>query len=314
MNGEKKIFYNHCVKSVHIRSSSGPHFPAFGLNTERYEVSLRIQCKYGKIQTRITLNTNTFHAVNISLGYYVGGKFLSSTEKKISVKWFIKIINCGTPTYSRDENLSGLTLLANSVRQGFDIRTVSKAKSLISVIPLNNVRISLNTVYGQNVDAFSKEISENQVIYKSNAFRVFTMFSSKNTITREYWDLVTHRSHGYSKKTFNVDWFADTQWKQVYAHTKSGFPLCGSLDELLSAILDGRRVRFQLPDSSVYTAEADNLHIRNGHVTAQALKLVGEKGETDFDKKGISEWLMVSTTGIFYVLALCEKCAYSELF
>ena len=309
--GKKKIFYNHCVKSVHIRSYSGPHFPAFGLNKERYEVSLRIQCKYGKIPTKITPNTNTFHAVNISLGYYVGGKFLSSTEKKISVKWFIKIINCGTPTYSHDENLSGLTLLANSVRQGFDVRTVSKAKSLISVIPLNNVRISLNTVYGQNVDAFSKEISENQVIFKSNAFRVFTMFSSKNTITREYWDLVTHRSHGYSKKTFNVDWFADTQWKQVYAHTKSGFPLCGSLDELLSAILDGRRVRFQLPDSSVYTAEAD---IRNGHVTAQALKLVGEKGETDFDKKGISEWLMVSTTGIFYVLTLCEKCAYSELF
>ena len=25
----------HCVKSAHIRSFSGPHFPAFGLNTER---------------------------------------------------------------------------------------------------------------------------------------------------------------------------------------------------------------------------------------------------------------------------------------
>ena len=26
----------HCVKSVRIRSYSGPDFPAFGLNTERY--------------------------------------------------------------------------------------------------------------------------------------------------------------------------------------------------------------------------------------------------------------------------------------
>ena len=26
----------HCVKSVRIRSYSGPYFPAFGLNTERY--------------------------------------------------------------------------------------------------------------------------------------------------------------------------------------------------------------------------------------------------------------------------------------
>ena len=43
----------HCVKSVRIRSYSDPHFPAFGLNTERY----------GKMWTRITPNTNTFYAV-----------------------------------------------------------------------------------------------------------------------------------------------------------------------------------------------------------------------------------------------------------
>ena len=31
---------------------SGPYFPAFGLNTERYGVSLRIQSECGKIRTR----------------------------------------------------------------------------------------------------------------------------------------------------------------------------------------------------------------------------------------------------------------------
>ena len=30
----------------------GPYFPAFGLNTERYEVSVRIQSECGEIQTR----------------------------------------------------------------------------------------------------------------------------------------------------------------------------------------------------------------------------------------------------------------------
>ena len=53
----------HCIKSVRIRSRSGPHFPTFGLNTERYAISLRIQSECGKIRTRITPNTNTFHAV-----------------------------------------------------------------------------------------------------------------------------------------------------------------------------------------------------------------------------------------------------------
>ena len=53
----------HCVKSVRIRSYSGPNFPAFGLNTKRYYVSLRIQSKCWKMRTRITPKTDTFYAV-----------------------------------------------------------------------------------------------------------------------------------------------------------------------------------------------------------------------------------------------------------
>ena len=60
---------NHCVKSVCIRSYSGPHFPAFGLNTEIYSVSLRIQSKCGKIRTTKPPNTDTFLAVNIITSY-----------------------------------------------------------------------------------------------------------------------------------------------------------------------------------------------------------------------------------------------------
>ena len=52
---------SHCVKSVGIRSYSGPYFTKFGLNTERYGVYLRIQSECGKMQTRITPNTNTFY-------------------------------------------------------------------------------------------------------------------------------------------------------------------------------------------------------------------------------------------------------------
>ena len=52
--------FSHCVKSVRIPSYSGPHFPAFGLNT------LRIQSACGEIWTRITPNTDTFHAASLS--------------------------------------------------------------------------------------------------------------------------------------------------------------------------------------------------------------------------------------------------------
>ena len=59
--------HNHCVKSVGIRSFSGPYLPAFGLNTERYKVSVHIQAECWKIWTRKCLNTDSFHAVKFYL-------------------------------------------------------------------------------------------------------------------------------------------------------------------------------------------------------------------------------------------------------
>ena len=53
----------HCLKSVLIRSFSGPYFHTFGLYTERHSVSLRIQPECGKIRTKKTPNTDTFHTV-----------------------------------------------------------------------------------------------------------------------------------------------------------------------------------------------------------------------------------------------------------
>ena len=57
-------------KSVRIRSYSGPHFSAFGLNTERYSVSLHIQSKCGKMRTIKTPNTDLFYAVKANTVTY----------------------------------------------------------------------------------------------------------------------------------------------------------------------------------------------------------------------------------------------------
>ena len=53
------------MKNALIRSYSDPHFLAFGLNTKKHGVSLRIQSKCGKMQTRTTPNVETFYAVLI---------------------------------------------------------------------------------------------------------------------------------------------------------------------------------------------------------------------------------------------------------
>ena len=100
--------YLHFVKSVPIRSFSGPYFPVFGLNAERYGVSLRIQSKCGKMRTRKTPNTDTFHAVWIELGifrvnnrrllnYAVWINFMKNVSRKVPRRLLWKpVVFCDT--------------------------------------------------------------------------------------------------------------------------------------------------------------------------------------------------------------------------
>ena len=57
------------MKSVRIRNSSGPYFPAFGLYTTIWPVSLRIHSKCGSIRTWKSPNADTFHEMYIMLFY-----------------------------------------------------------------------------------------------------------------------------------------------------------------------------------------------------------------------------------------------------
>ena len=92
----QKFSIFHCVKSVRIRSCSGPYFSAFGLNTERYRVfvfsqnigiqNMRIQSECGKMQTRITPDRGTFYAL-----FKV--TFLKQKQKSMTKKTEVSLIS-----------------------------------------------------------------------------------------------------------------------------------------------------------------------------------------------------------------------------
>ena len=67
----QKSFKATAVTIYYVKSFSGPYFPAFGLNTERYSVSLRNQSECGKIRTRNTCQKN-----------FEYGHFLRSDQNK----------------------------------------------------------------------------------------------------------------------------------------------------------------------------------------------------------------------------------------
>ena len=72
-----------CVKSVRSRSYSGPHFPAFRPNKERYSIYLRIQSECWKMRTRITRNTEIFMQPHMENLYLLLFEFLKSSLNKV---------------------------------------------------------------------------------------------------------------------------------------------------------------------------------------------------------------------------------------
>ena len=95
--GLKQFDKVHWAKSGRIRSFSCLYFPPFGLNTERYGVSLCIQSECGKIRTRNTPNTDTFHAVVIfpllsPVFWTISASHLNSLQITFSIGSSIKLL------------------------------------------------------------------------------------------------------------------------------------------------------------------------------------------------------------------------------
>ena len=60
-----------CPYSESFWSTLFPHFPAFGLNTESYSVSLLIQCEYGKCGKNADQNNSEFGHFLHDAGFHI---------------------------------------------------------------------------------------------------------------------------------------------------------------------------------------------------------------------------------------------------
>ena len=158
----------HCVKSVSIRSFSGPYFPAFGLNIERHSVSLHIQSRYGKIRTRKTPNTDTFHTV----------LFLTVRKKT-------KIRNVLANNMSMDINLSKAQWSKLIQSDGFLGKTLGNLGKKDFAVPLiKDVLLKLATKATSSVlDKFERKIC---VLGAARAGKRFTLF----IITEDMEDII----------------------------------------------------------------------------------------------------------------------------
>ena len=127
------VLRKNCPYSELSWSAFFPHFPAFGLNTKRYGVSLRIQSECGKMQkkrwTRITPNTDSFYACR-------NLKVFSKSEYKVdtSYNWHgnTSKLSCQNICVKQVRKDTQHTSLGNTAQKmNFSFKVFSVEKSLM---------------------------------------------------------------------------------------------------------------------------------------------------------------------------------------
>ena len=112
------LLHCHCVKSVQIRSFSGPYFPVFGLNTEIYSVSGNFsQCLFSnkvKYDAHSQIEKNCFqwelfemflvlHSLEIISKFFFLFSIIFCSEKFTKMGWFLRFtqptFTCSTPMF-----------------------------------------------------------------------------------------------------------------------------------------------------------------------------------------------------------------------
>ncbi|GFS16319.1 disintegrin and metalloproteinase domain-containing protein 10 [Elysia marginata] len=100
----------------------------------------------------------------------------------------------------------------------------------------------------------------------------------------------------------SLDWFVDPCWRRVYSHSETGARFKGTINDLITAIDQGHRVRVKVGGKVM---EARALRVTTGYVHAQLSDQIGQKGGIGEDKLDLTDeaywiWSFVDTNGGIY--------------
>ncbi|XP_052675053.1 uncharacterized protein LOC128156795 [Crassostrea angulata] len=245
------------------------------------------------------LNICTSGHVHVSRWYVGAHTDRGQTKLTYDITWFARSRNCqAKPVYcnlaSGWRKCGDVSLLANSVLNGASVKVLSPQNGYIT--SFTNIAVSGDrlSVAGQYPWHVSQSIVNNHAEFKSNVYWWATIWSTTGRLEMSRWNVGEHTSRGKNSMNTPMEWFVDDCWIQAYSHNRLGHKTDGSLDLLFGAVLAGRRVRVKIGS---YIVEADNLYVRNGHVSAQLLGQLSKSSIFDFQTDVYWYWQTASTTG-----------------
>ncbi|CAC5398771.1 unnamed protein product [Mytilus coruscus] len=241
--------------------------------------------------------------------WYVGSHAQPSTPEtkvKYGVRWFTRQLssdsNPQTPIFcnsdSGSDSCGNIKHLIRAVGNGAEIHVSHVNGKRAQTLEFSNIAYNKakTIVSGTHLWHVSQSIVANHIEFQQNAYWWFNLWSTDGTRDLSRWSVGEHTDRGHSNDRVSMKWFADTCWTLAYEHDKQGQAIDGSLEFLRSAILVGKRVRLVYSDNT-YGIEADQLVIRNGHVTAQVLGHVSKANLQKFQNNAYWYWQNVATTG-----------------
>ncbi|XP_076112585.1 uncharacterized protein LOC143080566 [Mytilus galloprovincialis] len=317
VTGSKETLRQDILSGAKVRISFGNYYAdtqfTYILNDEVCVQSLFHISKNGwdKHQTKAYwwfLNVCTTGNVHMSR-WFVGNHTQQSTPEtktKYSVRWFTRQLssesNPQTPIYCNSDSGSAscgnITHLTRAVANGAEIHVTNVKGKQAAALEFSNIAYNKaeTKVAGTHLWQVSQSIVGNHIEFQQNAYWFFTLWSTDGTRDFSRWSVGEHTDRGHSNGKASMKWFADTCWTLAYEHDKDGQVIDGSLEFLRSAILVGKRVRLVYSDYT-YGIEADQLVVRNGHVTAQVLGHVSKANLQKFQDNAHWYWQNVATTG-----------------
>ncbi|KAH9487997.1 hypothetical protein Btru_066794 [Bulinus truncatus] len=142
---------------------------------------------------------------------------------------------------------------------------------------LQNQKIFNNEVLSaQSVNHYSLRYTKNSVKFNEDPY--YTWLASWSTNGRRdvsRWFITNSTQYKHNNDFVSLDWFGDECWRRVYSTDEDGFPVYGSLEELMAMIKLGHRVRVQLDG---YNLKANSVRVLKGVVIAQSIEEFGRKG------------------------------------
>ena len=218
----------------------------------------------------------------------ISGSSGSLASSTIVVKWYIKDISYGPPTFENDKNGAVLAGDINSL--------ISKIETGSAVTTFFNLFVDKNTqtVAGDCLKELGINLRSSFPKYNSPAYWYLYKMTTAGKRHVLRWKVGVGSIATTSTDTVITSWCTDDCWVRAFTSDQFGNGLHGSTSDLARALLSGHRLR-------VYTggvaASTRAVYIHGQTISACLEEMMEPISVADFDRSGTAVNMIVSSNG-----------------